>query len=380
MMKKSELPLITVALMVKNESIAVEATLFSLLNGGISHFFVLDTGSSDNTVQLVQEFFQKHPNIDGYISQEPFVDFAASRNRTLELAEHYFPNTVFFLMPDAEWYLHHPHALMRFCEKEQHTDTPLYLIKIKINSVEFAAARLFRASKRIRFKGVVHEAPEVPAQAKTPDPIYFEVNASHQGIEKSRQRWQRDLPLLLKAYQENNNDPRTTFYLAQTYECLGMLEKAYLFYQHRSKLNGWDEENFITLFRLGCLAQRNKINNTDAWATAMDYFLQAFSLRPHRIEPLVKIAEHYWPRNIQTCYLFIRHAYDIPYPTNDLLFIEKEMYDYHRYELLSRCAWYVDQYELGEKATLLALAVHPNMNHLHNNLKLYQEKLAFLFG
>jgi tetratricopeptide (TPR) repeat protein len=292
----------------------------------------------------------------------------------MELAEQHFPDTAFFLMPDAEWYLHHHDALITFCENEKLRDTPLYLIKIKMNSTEFTTARLFRASARIRFKGIVHEAPELLAQVKTPDPIYFEVKASHHGIEKSQLRWQRDLPLLTNAYEQNPEDPRTTFYLAQTYECLGMLEKAYEFYQRRSALKGWDEENFITLFRLGYLAERINL-----WAIAMEYYLQAFSLRSHRIEPLVKIAEHYWSSNIQTSFLFIRHAYDIPYPKTDLLFIEKEMYDYTRYEIMSRCAWYMKQYTLGEEATLLALAIHPGMEHLHSNLKLYREKLGFIF-
>lgn len=375
-MRKFEIALITVTLMVKNESSSIEATLSSLLSGGIRHFFIFDTGSTDNTIQLVQAFFQQRPNVIACIKQEPFVDFATSRNRALVLAEHYFPNAVFFLMPDAEWYLHNANVLLNFCEQEQHKDTPLYLIPIKMNSLEFATARLFRASKRVRFKGVVHEAPELPAWVKIPDPVYFEVRASNQGVEKSRLRWQRDLSLLLKDHQDNPNNARTAFYLAQTYECLGMLDEASLAYQNRSRLDGWDEENFITLFRLGCLAEQQcKIKNTGSWAIAMDYFLQAFSLRSHRIEPLVKIAEHYWPSNIQTCYLFIRYAYDIPYPQNDLLFIEKEMYQYTRYEIMSRCAWYMDQHALGEQATLLALEVHPNMEHLQRNLGLYREKL-----
>ena len=228
-----------------------------------------------------------------------------------------------------------------------------------------------------RSKGVVHEAPERPASVKVPDPVYFEVKPTSYGVEKSQRRWRQDVELLTKEFKKNENDPRTTFYLAQTFECLGELEKAYQFYQYREQLSGWDEENFITLFRLGCLAERlGPIERSSAWSTAMDYYLKAFSQRPHRIEPLVKIAEHYWPDNIQTCYLFIRHAYDIPYPKSDLLFIEKEMYDYTRYEIMSRAAWYMGEYALGEEATLLALKAHSEMEHLHKNLELYREKLV----
>jgi len=368
-----ESPLIAIALMVKNESVSIQATLSSLLNGGIRHFFVLDTGSSDDTIALAEAFFKQH-QLTGYVKQEAFIDFSTSRNRTLELFEQHFPNSLFVLMPDAEWHLHGASVLLDFCEQERHSDVALYLLTTKMNEMEFATARLFRTSSRIRFSGEVHEVPDTIAQIKVPSPVYFEVNATSFGVEKSKRRWQQDLLLLSEAYVNHPQDPRNTFYLAQTYECLNEIDNAYRFYQHREKLPGWDEENFITLFRLGCLATRIKQSNpSSAWGIAMDYFLKAFSLRPHRIEPLVKIAEHYWPDNIQTCYLFIHYAYDIPYPKKDILFIDKEAYHYTRYEIMSRCAWYMGEYALGEKATLLALKARPDTEHLQKNLALYQQ-------
>jgi len=36
------------------------------------------------------------------------------------------------------------------------------------------------------------------------------------------------------------------------------------------------------------------------------------------------------------------------------------------------------KYALGEEATLRALQVYPNMEHLHRNLELYKEKMALL--
>jgi len=321
---KMQYPLIAIVMMIKNESTSIQTTLSSFFNAGIRIFFVLDTGSTDNTIQLVEDCFQEH-SLTGYLQQESFIDFASSRNRTLELAENYFPESVFFLMPDAEWCLHHADALMQFCEQEKDKETPLYLITTKMNKLEFKTARLFRSSKRIRFKGVVHEVPELITTAEVPAPTYIEVQSSHQGIEKSKQRWQQDLKLLAKGYQDNPNDPRTAFYYAQTYECLGMLEQAYQQYRVREKINGWDEENFITCFRLGYLADNlSKFNKNYSWAMAMEHYLRAFSLRPHRIEPLLNIAEHYWPNNIQTCYLFTQYAYDIPTQKTTYFLLKKK--------------------------------------------------------
>lgn len=378
-MNSSELPLLVVVLMVKNEASSIQDTLASYVTGGIKHFFILDTGSTDDTILLAQNFLKSYA-VTVEIQQESFVDFAYSRNRALELAEARFSNAIFFLMPDAEWHLVGADALIRFCEREQHAETPLYLLTIKMSTTEFTTARLFRVSSHIRFNGVVHEVPSRIAVVKAPEPICFQVISTQQGIEKSKLRWEQDLILLTHVFEQNDQDPRTSFYLAQTYECLERLEEAYQLYQHRANLQGWDEETFITLFRLGCLAQRlsQRAGSLVVWETAMQYFLKAFSLKPHRIEPLVKMAEHYWPDNPQATYLYIKHAYDAPYPQQDLLFIEKQMYLYDRFELMSRCAWYVGEYRLGEEATLIALKYQPDAPHLQRNLELYQQKTTLI--
>lgn len=373
----SDSPLLVIVIMIKNESSSIQATLNSYMAGGIQHFFIFDTGSTDDTIAIVQDYFKQH-TVTYSIHQEPFIDFAQSRNRALELAEQCFSNAAFFIMPDAEWHLQYPNVLMQFCTQEKTQTTPLYLLTIKMGGIEFTTARLFRVSAHIRFQGVVHEVPGQVADIKVPDPVCFQVHSTVQGIAKSKLRWERDLVLLSNTLADKKDDPRTVFYLAQTHECLERWEEAYHLYQLRAKLPGWDEENFITYFRLGCLAERMSQNAEQAqvtWDQAMNYFLQAFALRPHRIEPLVKMAQHYWPNNPQACYLFIKHAYDLPYPQQDRLFIEKEMYVYDRYEIMSRCAWYVGEYALGIAATLKALEIRPNTPHLCRNLELYQEKV-----
>jgi len=61
----------------------------------------------------------------------------------------------------------------------------------------------------------------------------------------------------------------------------------------------------------------------------------------------------------------------IPYPEHDVLFVEKKMYEYYRYEILSKCAWNVNEYEIGEWGTRMALEEHPDHIHLHRNLGFY---------
>lgn len=368
--------MLAIVVMLKNEASVIYETLLPYLTAGIKHFFIYDTGSTDDTLNITKNLLEEYAVIY-HLKQETFIDFATSRNRALLLAEQAFSDTPFILMPDAEWVLQDVSHLLAFCAKEVNTEEPLYLIRIIVNgSLDFYVPRLFRTSAAIRFEGAVHEVPPTIATKTLPSNIHFQYNSSKEGIKKSKERWKRDLTLILNDYYEKPNHPRTLFYLAQTYECLDELHVAHHYYKMRAKLDGWIEESYITLFRLGYLSEKlSKIDTAFTWQLAEEYLKLAFALCPYRAEPLILLAEHYWSTNIPLCYVYIRQACEIPYPTHNALFIGKELYEYARFEILSRAAWYMGDYQGGFKATKKALAYHPNEPHLLHNLKLYKEKL-----
>ncbi|MBI2353072.1 hypothetical protein HYV11_02395 [Candidatus Dependentiae bacterium] len=102
-------------------------------------------------------------------------------------------------------------------------------------------------------------------------------------------------------------------------------------------------------------------------------------MRPHRVEPLVRLAQHYWEKQqFALSFLFALISTKVPYPTNDILFIEKELYDYSRYDVLGCAAWYVQEFQIGKEAVVEALKIHPNYSHLVRNLNLYETVLSQL--
>ena len=363
--------------MVKDEEHVIVQTLEPCIKGGIKDFFIFDTGSSDKTIEKAQELFKKYGLSRAYIAQEPFIDFEKSRNRALDLAKEKFPNAAFFLMPDAEWYLFNGKKLLEFCNQHAYDKDGYpysYLIRLVNNRIDFYHNRLVRATLDSRFVGAVHEVIIPAARFKVPADIYFEFGSTKRGYEKSRQRWVRDCAILLKKHQENPNDSRTVFYLAQTYECLQDFVQAYKYYLHRSTLKGWPEEDFMTLYRLARVVEELARQKKEdfSWDDAHKIYLNAFSMRSNRIEPLIKIAKHYLDEdNMQMCFIYAMRAAQIPYPINDILFVEKEDYDFTRYDILGRCAWYVGQYKIGEAAIQFALKSRPDMPHLKRNLAFY---------
>lgn len=363
-------PLLVVTLMVKNESDVMASTLQPFVDAGINSYFILDTGSTDATIAVTEQFFKDNNIQHGVIEQQPFVDFATSRNVALRRAEYNFPNAAFLLMLDAEWHMHNVKGLLQFCADHVTEVHECYVLRILNPDLDFYTQRLIRAHCGVKFVGVVHEVPERGSSARVPPDIYFELRTTRYGREKSKTRWLRDRDLLLKEHERNPNDPRTLFYLAQTCDCLGDLENARIYYTKRIATPGWDEENFVAFHRLGQVYE--KLND---WEKALPYYLKAFAIRPKRAESLIKIASYYTKQQqFDLGCLFAQYAAGIEYPKNDFLFVEKYLYDYVRYDALGICAWHTGKYAEGKKATQQALQVCPEAPHLHRNLATYLER------
>ena len=369
-------PLLVVVLMVKNEASVIEATLQPFVDGGVKDFLIFDTGSTDGTQQVVSSFFKRHNITDAYVVEQPFIDFATSRNCALDAVHFYFPQATFMLMPDAEWYMHNAQGLLQFCAAHQYDYHASYFVPIRSDALGFYTSRLIRCRQGIRFVGVVHETLNRLTYVMLPDDIYFEWRSSLNGNKKSSQRWLRDRDILLTSYAKNPSDSRTLFYLGQTYECLHDWENAYTYYKKRAEIKGWDEEDFMTQYRLGRVAQMiTTPHRKFGVPLPIQHYLAAVALRPHRAEPVIQIAKYYADvGDIQLAFLYASRAVKIAYPTKDLLFVERDLYDFARYDLLGICAWYVGEYELGEWAVRKALEVKPHAEHLHYYLKLYADR------
>jgi len=369
LLAQAQNPLLTIVLMVKNEAHVMEETLQPFVDAGLDRFLIFDTGSTDDTISITKHFFEKHNVCNGVILQEPFVDFATSRNRALELAENTFPDGHFMLMLDAEWYIHNVDDLLTFCEQHKHDSCSAYLVRIMSTHLDFYTARLIRCKTNIRFFGVVHETLNHCTRQKVPQNIFFELKTTRYGKEKSKKRWVRDCQLLLDEYERNPNNARTVFYLAQTYACLGDWENACKWYTLRTTMDGWEEENYMALYKLARAYEK-----AGDWEKALFYYLEAAKKRPHRAEPLIRLAQHYWDTgDKELCYLFAQRAAELPYPQSDILFVEKKLYQFTRHDLLGRSAWYVGKYSLGKKSIEKALTIYPDLEYLKNNLTFYKK-------
>jgi glycosyltransferase involved in cell wall biosynthesis len=81
----NSVPKLCLNMIVKNESRIIRRLLESVANV-IDAYCICDTGSTDDTIQIINDFF-KERGIHGNITREPFRDFAHNRSFSLKQCE-----------------------------------------------------------------------------------------------------------------------------------------------------------------------------------------------------------------------------------------------------------------------------------------------------
>lgn len=365
-------------MMVKNEKKRLHVTLKSLENN-IDSLVIYDTGSTDNTIQILKDWSAK-TNIPLRLKEGTFVDFSTSRNVALDFADT-FDDIDFLLMCDVNDELQGGKKLREFAKTQVGTPTSAYLTCQHWWSGQYDKyynMRFIKSRSGWRYRGRVHEwlkdtnsSTDQPSHPviRLPDDIVLYQDRT-QDDDKSSKRFKRDYELLLTDHKEDPQNARTVFYLAQTCGCLNLHSEALYYYKLRSTMSGFEEERFHSFLRWGDLA------NTLAhpWHDIMACYMKAVE-HSERAEPYVKIAYHYLKeKKFKLATGFARMACDLSYPHEAILFVNKRSYDYERWHILGICAYYSGHFDIGEDACRKAIEAGINVELDKSNLKFYIDK------
>ena len=301
-------PTIGLAMIVKDEAAVIGRCIASVLPL-VDTWTIVDTGSTDGTQELVRALLGDLP---GTLHERPWRDFGANRSELMRLAR---GTADYLLLVDAD-------MTVRAEGELPPLDADAYLL-LHAGSLAYRIPRLVRGDLPWRYVGATHEylaCDEATSDQQVLDALVIEHHAD--GGSRA-DKFERDRRLLERAVAEDPGDERSAFYLAQTYADLGEVDLALAAYRRRVELGGWEEETFVAQLRIGeLLAARD-------WPAAVPELLAAWELRPRRAEPLYRLAQGYRARDQHwLAAVFARTGSAIPFPADDLLFVEREPYDW----------------------------------------------------
>lgn len=356
-------------LMVKNESTIIERCL-SAVESVVDAFCVHDTGSTDNTRELVQSFLSTRK---GCLTTSEWKNFGHNRTLSFRAARDYVEHelkwdlaTTYGLLLDADM-VFQPGTL-----RDQTLTEIGYTIVQTGGSLEYPNCRVIRMNHDWVCRGVTHEYWDGPTKL-LPKTICWIDDKADGGCKSDK--FERDARLLEEGLREEPTNVRYMFYLGQTYHCLGRHKDAIRMYKQRVKAGAWIEEQWYSLYMIG----QSYLTLGDAPAFEK-YMLKAYALRPGRAEALYKLAKYFREQGQHyKAYHYVRLGRSIPLST-DSLFVEPAVYkDLFPYEE-TICMYYLNQKREGLKSSLRYLLKHDvNWDNVYRNMAFYVEPVGTMF-
>lgn len=370
---------IALVMMVKNENKRILVSLESVKNI-VDKFVIMDTGSEDNTISIIRDYCTKN-NIELHLIERTFphpFHYSNARNVILDFAD---DKADYLLLLDCNDELRDGKNLRQFVNTYGGKSSAFHICQEWWNGIsldKYYNIRLLKSKCGWRYKGAIHEYISNPLYENDINKIKTEELVSRVfgftlyqdrtlDDDKSFKRFGRDEEVLDAEYEENKRlieqqklsgqDPRTVFYYGQTCMCLGKNEKAYRLYRERSELEGFTEERYHAYYRCGELS---RLLNHD-WEESFMWYHKAYEYSAKtfdvpRAEPLFRIAEYYKDKCAEISFMNLKRCCELKYPDNAILFVDRRIYDYSRWNLMSHIALDVKEIDIGKFSCYKAIS------------------------
>ena len=268
-------------MIVKNEAHCIERCLNSV-KPLIDHWVIVDTGSTDGTQSKINQIMA---GIPGTLYERPWHDFATNRSESIDLAR---DKAEYGFVIDADDCLQIKEGFQLPA-----LDQPGYELRIEYGETIYYRPHIFKLSLPFKYVSVLHEylcceGVEMASLPRLEDGLVYKV-AGGGSRSSDPKKFQRDADTLRRALLQEPKNSRYVFYLAQSLKDGGNLEKAVTQYERRSKMGGWDEEVWTSLYEAAILKERLRYNET----SVVQAYLKAYELRPQRVDPLYRLAAYY---------------------------------------------------------------------------------------
>ena len=355
-------------MIVKDESHIIHESL-EATHELIDTYSIVDTGSSDNTIQIIKDFYKKH-NIPGTVHQLPWKGFGESRSEALKTCDGHMD---YIIMIDADDLMGFPPGSKEFLKKTLKEQNPnacnIQIRRGTNNSLEYSRTQIFKANDNWRYVGVLHVYPTNDKSnnkiIRLPTEIFMvgRTMGNRSIVLDGQAKYAHDAQVLLKALETEPDNDRYVFYLAQSYRDAGNTQEAIKWYKKRYEMGRWREEMYVSAYNLTILTGEKE------WAW------KATEACPYRSEAIVMYATICRQNNqwSQELYAMIKHASTIPKPVEECLFVETDMYSWRVFDELAIIAAFTGRMEECKNACIRLLRDNlfpeDQRARIQNNLK-----------
>ena len=309
-------------MIVKNEAHVIEKTLNNILQYiPISYYVISDTGSTDNTQQIIKTFFDSR-NIEGEIYDDQWKDFGTNRTFALNYA---YNKSDFLFIFDAD------DSICGNLQLPDNLEFDKYFFKFG-EKFTYKRALLINNRKKWRFVGVLHEYLEnldsINGEVYLNSDYYIDSGRTGDRS-KDNKKYEKDALILENAFKEEmskNNKSlagRYAFYLAQSYKDCRNIDNSILWYEKVLQLDNWAQEKYYSCLKLGELYHQK-----DDFKKSIQFFLESVKYDNERIEGVVCATELFHKNNMHLMVNLLYERFkDYKLNAADKLFIDHTKYD-----------------------------------------------------
>ena len=338
--------LIHLCIMVKNGGEQFETMLQANLHL-IDKWTILDTGSTDGTIDVINKVLVGKKK--GNLFQEPFINFRDSRNRCLDLAG----DSCKFILTLDDTYIIDGDLRSFLNEIRGDQLSSSFTLFIKSDDTEYGSNRIIKSTSKLRY---VHKIHEVITEK---DNINVVIPMSRASIidkrfnymeERTMNRKELDLKLLYEEVEDDPTNPRSYYYLAQTYSLLEDYEKAYYYFLKRAEFtnSGFIQERIDALFEAARTANF-KLNKP--WEECLALYEKCYKVDETRPEAIYFIGIHYYLENdFDKAYKYFKLGYEIGFPTHCQYSLKPTISFHFLPKFLTKLCYQFENYKLGEAA------------------------------
>jgi glycosyltransferase involved in cell wall biosynthesis len=345
---------IGLCMIVKNESHVIKDTLENLCsNVNFEYWVISDTGSTDNTKEIITEFF-KEKNIPGELHEDEWKDFGHNRSLALEYA---FSAPINFVMIfDADDKIEGKLKLPDFSsmvDKNLKLATQFHLRIGK--GFTYIRPFIFDNNFKWKFYGVLHEyaglIEEGPVKSITIEGDYYVDSRRIGNRSLDPDKYKKDAIILENAYKKECEvngklKARYAFYCAQSYKDCNEFDKAIEYYMLRTTLGDYQEEVYVSYLYAGTCMIRAGRSEEEIEVT----LLNGWESMKIRSECLYVLSEFFLKRKkITKAFLYSNLGRKIAYPVNCGLFLNKDVFDYKHLEMCAMTALMSNRFDASLK-------------------------------